>query len=120
MPLWTRRPPDRLVSTLTGHGEPVVAAAIAPDGSWLATASLDKTARIWSAEGTAVATLTGHGEAVVAVAIAPDGSWLAIASQDTTARIWGIDGTLRAPALGNEVRERHFSLPSWAPVREQV
>ena len=67
-----------------------------------------------------MSTLAGHTGPVTGVAIAPDGSWLAIASQDTTARIWGIDGTLRAPALGNEVRERHFSLPSWAPVREQV
>src|SRR6516162_742847 len=93
MPLWTRRPPDRLVSTLTGHKEAVVAVAIAPGGSWLATASLDKTARIWSAEGTPVATLTGHGQGVVAVAIAPDGSWLATASGDKSVRLWSAEGT---------------------------
>jgi WD40 repeat protein len=63
--------------------------AIAPDGSWLATASADGTARIWDpVTGTQRHTLTGHTDAVREVAIAPDGSWLATASADGTARIW--------------------------------
>ena len=38
------------MNTLTGHRGWVTAVAIAPDGSWLATASADKTARIWAAD----------------------------------------------------------------------
>jgi WD40 repeat protein len=75
----------------------VVAVAIAPDESWLATVSHDKTARIWSIEGTPVATLTGHRNRVGAVAIAPDGSWLATTSADRTARIWAVDGVPPPP-----------------------
>jgi len=67
----------------------VRAAAVAPDGSWLATASDDGTARIWDATtGQQRATLTGHDGPVYAVAAAPDGAWLATANADRTVRIW--------------------------------
>ena len=71
--------------------------AIAPDGTWLATTSEDKTARIWAADGTPLATLTGHKDSVRAVAIAPDGTWLATASWDKTARIWSAESVLPPP-----------------------
>jgi WD40 repeat protein len=44
-------------ATLTGHTKQVVAVAIAPDGTWLATASPDTTARTWSVDSTPPATL---------------------------------------------------------------
>jgi WD40 repeat protein len=66
--------------------------AIAPDGSWLATASADGTARVWAADGTPLATLAGHRQPVHIVAIAPDGSWLATGSDDRTVRIWTTEG----------------------------
>ena len=65
------------------------AAAIAPDGAWLATAGHDGTVRIWdAATGRPRATLTGHHYRVTAAAIAPDGAWLATAGHDGTVRIW--------------------------------
>jgi WD40 repeat protein len=63
--------------------------AIAPDGTWLATASQDLTARTWAADGTPRAVLTGHQGPVLGVAIAPDGSWLATAGSDGI-RIWDV------------------------------
>ncbi|MFE0845877.1 NB-ARC domain-containing protein, partial [Streptomyces rochei] len=68
-------PSPALHRTLTGHTGQVLSVAIAPDGTWLATTSFDKTVRIWDrATGTCTATLTGHTGQVLSVAIAPDGT----------------------------------------------
>jgi WD40 repeat protein len=82
-------PSSTLIRTLLGHDHIVFAVAVAPDGTWLATASLDQTARIWdTATGQQRVILTGHDGPVTAVAVAPDGTWVATASSDRTARIW--------------------------------
>jgi WD40 repeat protein len=76
-------------ATLTGHDDSVLAVAIAPDGTWLATASSDHTARIWdAATWSERAVLAGHDDSVLAVAIALDGTWLATGSSDRSVRIW--------------------------------
>ena len=95
-------PSDALIRVLTGHRGPVNAVAIAPDGTWLATAGGDGTVRTWAADGTPRATLTGHDGPVNAVAIAPDGTWLATASGDGTVRTWAADGTPRATLTGHD------------------
>ena len=80
----------------------MIAVAIAPDGTWLATASGDGTVRTWAADGTPRATLTGHLDSVRAVAIAPDGTWLATGGGDGTVRTWAADGTPRTALTGHE------------------
>ena len=94
-------PSDALIRVLTGHDGTVYAVAIAPDGTWLATAS-GRTVRTWAADGTPRATLTGHDGGVTAVAIAADGTWLATAGEDGTVRIWAADGTPRATLTGHD------------------
>jgi hypothetical protein len=66
---------------------------MSPDGQLVATASDDRTARIFHADGTGDAVeLSGHGDTLTSVAWSPDSKRLATTSLDGTARIWNTAG----------------------------
>jgi cytochrome c len=75
---------------LEGHGAPVVALAAAPGGATLASASWDRTVRLWPLDGGAPRLLEGHQQNVNAIAFSPDGRTLVSAGYDATIRIWPV------------------------------
>ncbi|MFG1921844.1 Hsp70 family protein [Cryptosporangium sp. NPDC048952] len=75
---------------LTGHTGTVYAVDVSPDGTTIASGSLDYSVRLWeTASGEQVGEpLTGHSGTVYAVAFSPDGRTLASGSDDGTIRLW--------------------------------
>ncbi|MDF5729775.1 MAG: AAA-like domain-containing protein [Rhizonema sp. PD38] len=76
------------------HSAIVYEASFSPDGKTIATASGDKTIKLWQKDGRLLRTLKGHSAGVYSVSYSLDGLLLASASEDKTVKLWSRDGSL--------------------------
>jgi WD40 repeat protein len=82
----------RECNRLSGHNDIIWGVSFSPDSKTLATASDDKTVKLWSVEGKELSTLKGHTDWVRGVSFSPDGKTLATASDDKTVKLWSVEG----------------------------
>ncbi|KAJ1569920.1 hypothetical protein HK096_010062 [Nowakowskiella sp. JEL0078] len=71
-----------------GHTSGVNSVVFSPDGSTIASASYDKTVRMWNPVTGTSRVFEGHKYSVFSVAFSPNGEVIASASCDNTVRVW--------------------------------
>ena len=66
----------------------------------LATAGVDRTIKLWNAEGKEQGTLAGHKDWITSVAFSSDGTQLISGSYDRTAKIWDVAQKKEIASIG--------------------
>ncbi|MGW5478566.1 nSTAND1 domain-containing NTPase [Streptomyces sp. NPDC004008] len=95
-----------LATPLPGHHGAVYLTSFSPDGKLLATASYDRTVRLWNVADRSRPEplgkpLTGHTSWVSSAVFSPDGHTLASAGDDGTIRLWDVTDPARPASLGD-------------------
>lgn len=86
----------RTSAAVVAHEKDINAVAVAPNDKLIASASQDKTIKLWSVPDLGlIATLRGHKRGVWSIAFSPADQILASASGDNTIRLWAV-----APSAG--------------------
>jgi serine/threonine protein kinase/WD40 repeat protein len=112
---------ERRIS-LTGHSDVITAVNWSPDGTMLASSSLDRTARIWKVGESDSLLQLAHPREVRTVCWSPDGRHLATVATDNIVRIWSAaSGSLEGEitSLTNDTAWGPAAM-AWSPARSAL
>jgi len=117
--LWNPTKSTQPIARMTGHQQLINDVRFSPDTRLIASASFDKSIRIWdSTTGKFLAALRGHVQAVYMVAWSADSRLLVSGSADSTLKVWSLKTRklqLDLPGHADEV----FAV-DWSPDGERV
>ncbi|OUC12381.1 MAG: hypothetical protein B0A82_22685 [Alkalinema sp. CACIAM 70d] len=87
---------------LEGHRDYVRQASFSPDGQTIATASDDRTIKLWRRDGTLLKTLQNSRSYVWSVVFSPDGQTIATGDTGNTIKLWDRTGKLLRTLKGHQ------------------
>lgn len=87
---------------LTGHQSDIWSVKFSPDGTLLASGSVDSTAKIWNRETGQIVLSLKQPEGITALDFSPDGDYLVTSSYDSKLRLWKLpQGSLVREFIGH-------------------
>jgi WD40 repeat protein len=92
-----------------GYNHSLTSVSFSPTGEAIATASFDKTAKLWDLRGNCWVTFTGHNDSVNCVSFSPTRDAIATASFDKTAKLWDLQGKCLVTFTGHNQSVRSVS-----------